>query len=198
VKAHPSAIIDPGATIADDVEIGPFCIVGPGVTIGPGCRLTAHVMIQGSVAVGRNNAFHPHSKVGAPGAGRIRIGDDNVFREYSHVDGPKPDGETRVGSRNRFGVCVAIGSGCVVGNDVQMGYFAMLGDACVVEDEAAIEAQVVIGNEEPRRVGRGSRVRSMVPVPEDVAPSMLMDWDLDQLVPVGREIARRDVKGGGP
>jgi UDP-N-acetylglucosamine acyltransferase len=195
MKAHRSAVVDPGAVIAEDVEIGPFCIVGAGVRIGPGCRLGAHVLIQGSVVVGRDNVFHPQSKVGAAEGGRIEIGDGNVFREYSHIDAPKAGGETRVGSRNRFGVCVAIGSGCRIGNDVRMGGYALLGDACVVEDEASIEAQVVIGNEEPKRVGRGSRVRSMVPLTEDVPPSTFMDWDPDTGLPGARDGAARE--GGG-
>ncbi len=197
MKAHPSALIDPAASVAADVEIGPFCIVGPGVTIGAGSRLGAHVMIQGPVVVGRNNVFHPQSKVYAPDRGRVEIGDDNVFREYSHVDGPKAGSETRVGSRNRFGVCVAVGAGCTIGNEVVLGAYALLGESCIVEDEARLEAAVVIGNEKPIRVARGSRVRSMVPLDEDVAPSRMMDWDLDQLVPYARDI-RSVLEGGGP
>jgi UDP-N-acetylglucosamine acyltransferase len=198
MKAHPSALLDSGAKIADDVEIGPFCSIGAGVTVGAGCRLGAHVMLQGpDVVIGRNNVFHAHSKVGAPNCGRIRIGDGNVFRENSHVDGPKPGYETHVGSRSRFGVCVAIGSGCTIGNDVLMGAYALLAECCVVEDEARLEAAVVIGNEEPRRVGRSSRVRSMVPLGEDVPPSMIMDWNLSELVPYARDI-RSVLEGGGP
>jgi UDP-N-acetylglucosamine acyltransferase len=196
MKVHPSAIVDPGAVIAEDVEIGPFCIVGAGVRIGPGCRLGAHVMIQGPVVIGRHNVFHPQAKVDASAGGRIEIGDDNVFREYSHVDAPKAGGQTRVGSRNRFGVCVAVGSGCTVGNDTRLGGYAMLGDSCVVEDEARIEAQVVIGNEQPQRVGRGSRVRAMVPLTEDVPPSTLMDWDPETGLPGARE-AGMVLEGGG-
>ena len=195
MRAHPSAIVNPGASIAEDVEIGPYCIVGAGVRIGPGCRLGAHVMIQGSVVIGRDNVFHPQAKVGAAGGGRIEIGDGNVFREYSHVDAPKAGGETRIGSRNRFGVCVAIGSGCRIGNDAHLGGYALLGDSCVVEDEAEIEALVVIGNEEPKRVGRGSRVRSMVHLTEDVPPFMLMDWDQERGTPRPRNPARA-LEGG--
>jgi len=187
MKAHPSAVVDPDASIADDVEIGPFCMVGAGVRIGPGCRLGAHVMLQGSVVIGRDNIFHPQSKVGSSAGGRIEIGDGNVFREYSHVDTPKAGGETRVGSRNRLGVCVAVGAGCVIGNDIRLGGYAMLGDSCVVEDEARIGAQVVIGNEEPQRVGRGSQVRSMVPLTANVPPSVVMDWDPETGLPGPRE-----------
>jgi UDP-N-acetylglucosamine acyltransferase len=195
MKAHPSAIIDPEARIADDVEIGPFCIVGAGVRIGPGCRLGPHVMLQGPVVVGRNNVFHPQSKVGSAGCGPIEIGDDNMFREYSHVDGPKPGSQTRIGSGNRFGVCAAVGPGCTLGNGIRLGAYALIGEACVLEDEAQIEAQVVL--EDERKVGRMSRVRSLVPVTEDVPPFMIMDGNPAQGEPRSWE-AGPVIEGGAP
>jgi predicted dehydrogenase len=76
-----------------------------------------------------------------------------------------------------------------------MGAYALLAESCVVEDEARLEAAVVIGNEEPRRIGRGSRVRSMVPVEAEVPPGRIMDWDLDQLVPYARDIPLRARRG---
>ena len=33
-KIHEKAIVDPEAEIAEDVEIGPFCVIGPNVVIG--------------------------------------------------------------------------------------------------------------------------------------------------------------------
>jgi len=58
------SIVDPKAQIADDVEIGPFCVVGPHVKLGAGSRLLSHVTIVGHTTVGRDNVFHPHSVIG--------------------------------------------------------------------------------------------------------------------------------------
>ncbi len=44
-KISPLAVVDPKATIADDVEVGPFCVIGPDVTIGAGTRLLPHAMV---------------------------------------------------------------------------------------------------------------------------------------------------------
>ena len=52
---HPTAIIDPSAEIASDVQIGPYCIVGPNVTIDAGTKLRSHVVIGGFTKIGKNN-----------------------------------------------------------------------------------------------------------------------------------------------
>ncbi len=50
---HPTAVIHPGAKLADDVEIGPFvCIEGP-AEIGAGCILHAHAILVGRVRLGQ-------------------------------------------------------------------------------------------------------------------------------------------------
>ena len=59
-----TACIDPRAEIADDVEIGPYCVIGPDARIGRGCRLIAHVCILGHTSLGEGNVVHPNSVLG--------------------------------------------------------------------------------------------------------------------------------------
>ena len=44
---HPTALIAPGARIADGVEIGPWCTVGADVELAVGVRLVSHVVVEG-------------------------------------------------------------------------------------------------------------------------------------------------------
>ena len=44
---HPSAVISPGAELAEDVEVGPFCVIDAHVRVGPGCRLYQNVYLTG-------------------------------------------------------------------------------------------------------------------------------------------------------
>ena len=44
---HPTAIVDAGAHIAGDAEIGPYCVIGPDVVIGAGSVLANHVTVAG-------------------------------------------------------------------------------------------------------------------------------------------------------
>src|SRR4051812_49158070 len=92
-KISPLAAVDEKAEIAEDVEIGPFCVVGPHVKLGRGCRLLNNVTIIGHTTVGRDNVFFPNAVVGAApqdlkykgGNTRLEIADGNVFREAATV-----------------------------------------------------------------------------------------------------------------
>ena len=44
---HPSAVIEPGAKIADDVIIGPFSYIGDEVTLHSGVEIKSHVVVIG-------------------------------------------------------------------------------------------------------------------------------------------------------
>ena len=86
---HPTALIDPGAQIADDVEIGAFSIVGPLVTIGPGSWIGPHVVLTGRTTIGRTNRIfqfasmceEPQDKKYAGEDTELIIGDNNTIRE---------------------------------------------------------------------------------------------------------------------
>src|SRR3954469_23092507 len=88
-KISPLAVVDKNAHLADDVEVGPFCIVGPSVVIGSGCKLLSHVVVDGNTTIGRDNVFHPFCVIGgAPqdlkfrgGPMKLEIGNGNIVRE---------------------------------------------------------------------------------------------------------------------
>ena len=43
---HPTAVIDPKATLGEGVGVGPYCVIGPGVKIGDRTRLLSHVVLD--------------------------------------------------------------------------------------------------------------------------------------------------------
>ena len=59
MQIHSAAIVHPKASLADDVEIGPFCVIGEHVTIGTGSRLLSHVTVDGWTEIGERNVVHP-------------------------------------------------------------------------------------------------------------------------------------------
>ena len=61
---HPSAIVDPGARLADDVEVGPFSVIGPDVEIGEGTVIGPHVVVQGPTVLGKRNRIFQFASVG--------------------------------------------------------------------------------------------------------------------------------------
>ena len=127
MNIHPTAIINPGARIAPDVEIGPYSIVGPHVEIGPGCWIGPHVVVTGHTRIGARNRFFQFSSIGEMPqdkkyhgeATRLEIGDDNLVREFCTFNcGTAQDaGATRVGNGNWFMAYVHLAHDCQVGNN---------------------------------------------------------------------------------
>src|SRR5262245_34533327 len=63
-KVHPTAIVETGAELAEDVEIGPFCTVGPGVELARGVKLMSHVVVAGRTSIGAGTRLFPFASIG--------------------------------------------------------------------------------------------------------------------------------------
>lgn len=156
-RIHGTAIVE-GATLGDDVEVGPYAIVGPGVRLGPGSRVLAHAVLLGHVDTGKNNEFYPFSVVGAApqhrrhgGDAGVVLGDDNVVREHVTVHSGTEGQRTVLGSENLLMVgChvahdVRLGSRCTVANGVQIAGHAVIDDYVTFGGLSAVAQHVRIG-----------------------------------------------------
>ena len=108
-QLHPTAIIEPGAELGVDVDIGAYAFVGRGVVLGTGTRLHHHASVEGNTVLGSQCEIFPYACIGGKtqdlkykgGNPGLRMGDRNVFREYVTVHCATNDGEfTRMGSDN--------------------------------------------------------------------------------------------------
>lgn len=141
---HPSAIIESGAQIADNVTIGPFSVIGADVTIGEGTVIGPHVVINGHTSIGKNNRFYQFCSIGEANQDkkykdeptRTRIGDNNVFRESCTVHrGTVQDrSETSIGSDNLVMAYAHIAHDCVIGNH------------CILANNATLAGHVQLGD----------------------------------------------------
>lgn len=142
------AIVDPSARIADDVEIGPFCIIGADVEIGPATRVAPHTIIRGPTTIGHDNVIFSFSSIGeAPQdmkyAGeptRLEIGDRNTIREYVTLNRGTADGGgvTRIGNDNLFMAYSHVAHDCVVGDHTIFANAASLAGHVNVGDWAIL------------------------------------------------------------
>ena len=174
-RMHPTALVDPRAEIADDVQIGPYAIVEAGVRIARGTRLMAHAVIHGPCALGEGNVVHPFAVLGgAPqakkhggGPTRTEIGDHNVLREHVTVHGGTEGRATRIGSHNLFMVGahvahdVVVGSRCVIANAVQLAGHAVVDDWATFGGLAGVAQFVRVG--ESAFVAAGAMCEKNVP-----------------------------------
>ena len=65
-SVDPTARIEDGAVIGDDVTVGPYCIVGKNVRLEAGCRLQSHVNVAGHTTIGPRTVIYPFASVGTP------------------------------------------------------------------------------------------------------------------------------------
>jgi UDP-N-acetylglucosamine acyltransferase len=145
---HPTAIVDPGAKIAANVEIGPYSIIGADVEIGEHTVIGPHVIIKGHTRIGRENRIFQFSSLGevpqdkkyAGEPTRLEIGDRNTIREFCTFNlGTAQDaGVTRIGDDNWIMAYVHIAHDCQVGNKTTFANNAQLAGHVVVEDWAIL------------------------------------------------------------
>lgn len=147
-----TACVDPRAELADDVEVGPYCVVGPEVQIGRGTRLIAHACVYGRTTIGEDNVVHPFAVIGGEPQDvsyqgtdtRVEIGDRNVIREgvTIHRASEKESGLTRLGSDNLLMVNVHVAHDCVIEDRVIIANNTMLGGHGHVESCVTISGGV--------------------------------------------------------
>lgn len=145
---HPTAIIDPGAELADDVCVGPYAVIGAGVSIGAGTTIGPHTVIKGPTRIGRDNHIFQFASVGEdPQDKKYRgevtelvIGDRNNIREFAtiHRGTAQDKGITRIGDDNLLMAYTHVAHDCVVGNHVIMANSASLAGHVHVDDFAIL------------------------------------------------------------
>ena len=124
---HATAIIDPAAQLADDVEVGPYSIIGPQVEIGAGTVIGPHAVIIGALpeSVVATVSFQfasvgeePQDKKYAGEPTTLEIGDENVIREYVTLSRGTVTGlgKTVIGSGNLFMAYTHVAHDCIVGD----------------------------------------------------------------------------------
>lgn len=124
---HKTAIIDPGAELAGDVQVGPYSVIGPDVKIASGTVIGPHVVIQGPTTIGRDNRIFQFASIGEACQDKkyngeptaLEIGDNNVIREHVtiHRGTIQDNGLTRIGDNNLLMVGVHVAHDCMIGNN---------------------------------------------------------------------------------
>jgi UDP-N-acetylglucosamine acyltransferase len=158
---HKTAIVDPGAQLAGDVEVGPYAVIGSNVFVDSGTRIGAHTLIHGPARIGKNNRIYNHVSLGeAPQDKKyggeptaLEIGDDNTIREFCTLNrGTVQDvGVTRIGNSNWIMAYVHVAHDCQIGDDivfansVQLAGHVHIGDHAILGGFTGVHQFVHIG-----------------------------------------------------
>jgi UDP-N-acetylglucosamine acyltransferase len=178
LSIHPTAIVDPVASIAESAEIGPYSIIGADVEIGPGTQVKAHVFMEGPLRIGRDNVFYPYSTVGVdPQDLKYKgepsstvIGDRNKIREFVTIHRGTEGGGmlTSLGDDNLLMAYVHVAHDVHVGNRTVLANAATIGGHVVIADWAVISAGSAV--HQFCRVGRHAIVGGYSVITQDVLP----------------------------
>lgn len=141
---HPTAVIEDGATLGEDVSVGPFAYIGAKVTIGEGTTVASHAVIEGKTTIGKHNRIFSHAAVGTIPQDlkfngedvALIIGDNNTIREFTLLNPGTKGG----------GSVTKIGNGNLLMGYVHLGHDVILGDNCILANGATLAGHVELGN----------------------------------------------------
>lgn len=186
---HATAIVDPSAELGD-VELGPYVIIGPNVRLHDGVQVGAHSVIDRDTEIGPRTVLHPHVVLGGVAqdlkhdpsvATRLRVGADNVFREFTTAHRGTAAGrlETVIGDRNYFMANSHVAHDCVVGNDTMFANSAAIAGHVEVGDGAVLGGLCAV--HQNTRVGRFTMIGGGAMCAQDVPPFTLAQGDRARL-----------------
>ncbi|CUV65689.1 UDP-N-acetylglucosamine acetyltransferase [Sulfurovum sp. enrichment culture clone C5] len=141
---HPTAIIEDGAKIGENVTIGAYTYIGKNVVIGDGNVIDTHTLIDGYTTIGKNNHIFSHATIGSVPQdlkyngekSELVIGDNNKIREYTLIN-PGTEGG---------GMITKVGSNNLLMGYVHLGHDVIMGDNCILANGATLAGHVELGN----------------------------------------------------
>ena len=141
---HPTATIEDGAQIGENVQIGAYTYIAKDVKIGDNTTVGSHTLIEGITTIGKGNQIFSHAVVGSIpqdlkySGERVEliIGDNNKIREFTLIN----PGTIGGGSVTKIG-----------NNNLLMGYVhiahdVIVGDNCILANGATLAGHVELGN----------------------------------------------------
>ncbi|MBM4175112.1 MAG: acyl-ACP--UDP-N-acetylglucosamine O-acyltransferase [Ignavibacteria bacterium] len=179
-KIHPTSIVSTKAEIADDVEIGPFCVIDEDVKIGTGTILLSHITIYKHARIGNNNKIFPGSVIAAVPQDlkfkdeftEVFIGDNNTIRECVTI--------SRATSATKKTI---IGGGCLLMAYAHVAHDCIVEDNCIIANGTQLAGHVhaeefviiggLVGIHQFTRIGKHSMIGACSKIVKDVLPFAL-------------------------
>jgi len=135
-----SSSISESARVAEDVELGEFCVIANDVEIGPDCRIGHHVVIHSGTRIGVSVRIDDHAVIGKQPM-RSR-------RSATPDAGKQPPSQ--------------ISDNCSIGTGAVVYAGASLGEGVLVADLATVRENVRVGDH--TIVGRGVAIESQTTI----------------------------------
>ena len=174
---HSTAVIHPKAQLDPTVKVGPYVVIDEHVRVGPECVIGPYVYLTGHTSVGAQNTFHAGCVIGDTPQDlkykgeptRLRIGDQNVFREHVTVHRSATlEEETIIGSHNFLMQHSHVAHNVTLGNHIVLAGGALLAGHATVGDRAFISGNGLV--HQFVRVGTLALMQGGAAVSKDLPP----------------------------
>jgi UDP-N-acetylglucosamine acyltransferase len=179
---HPTAIVGKEVEIGNSCSIGPYAVIEGRVVLGDGTSVGPGTIITGNTVIGKGNEIHGHVNIGDlpqdvsfRGAETfVRIGDNNIFREYVTVHrGTKEGSTTIIGDNNFLMVSSHVGHNCRLGNNIILVNYVGLAGYVEIQDHAFISG--LTGVHQFVRIGSYAICGFLSKINKDIPPFMMVD-----------------------
>ena len=162
---HPTAFVDPAASVAASASIGPFAVIESGAVVGEAAVVGAHCVVEAGASIGESTRLAPrvqlgrNCRIGARGIvhSGVVIGADGFGFAPNEGRWEKIEqlGAARIGDDVEIGAntCIdrgalgdtVIGNGVKIDNLVQIGHNVRIGEHSAIAGCVGIAGSTVIG-----------------------------------------------------
>lgn len=176
-QIHPTAIVEPGATIGKNVTIEPYAVIKSKVTLKDDVVIKSHAYIDGYTTIGVGTVVYPGASIGTKTQDLkfrgektfVEIGDHCEIREFATINSSSGEGTfVKVGDRCLIMAYCHIAHNCELGNEVVMSNNATLAGHVFIEDNAIIGGLTPI--HQFVRIGKYAMVGGMSRITHDIPP----------------------------
>jgi UDP-3-O-[3-hydroxymyristoyl] glucosamine N-acyltransferase len=158
---HPTAIVEAGAQLGENIAIGAYVYIGAGAVIGAGSVLHPQVYIGPEAVIGRDALIYSGARIGS----RVRLGDRCLIHFNASIGA---DGFSFV-TPQAGSVESAKATGVITTTNDELVRIASLGTVIVGDDvEIGANTSIDRGTIAATRIGNGTKIDNQVQIGHNV------------------------------
>lgn len=174
---HPSAIIEPGAKIGQNVTVEAYAVIKGNVTLEDHVVIKSHAYVDGNTTIGAGTIVWPSASIGTKTQDLkfkgektyVIIGKNCEIREFVTINSScNENSVVKIGDNCLIMAYCHVAHNCEIGNRVIMANNAMLAGHVVVEDFAIIGGMTPV--HQFSRIGQYAMVGGFSRITHDVPP----------------------------
>lgn len=177
---HPTAIVEDGAIIGDQVTIEPYAIVKSNVVLHKGVTIQSHAYIDGHTEIGEGTIIYPYASIGTKTQDLkfrgektfVKIGQRCQIREFVTINSSCGENTSvEIGNDCLIMAYCHVAHNCILGNRVIMSNNTALAGHIIIEDCAIIGGMTPI--HQFVRIGTHAMVGGLSRLTHDVPPYLI-------------------------